>query len=137
MKIFLDSNYWIYLFDETTPEHKYVKDHFNEIFNNYQIVVNVIVLIEVMHYLIKRLGTNIGKSKWNLFSSIDFICDGLSFHELDLIFVEFSRYVHTGIGGRDATILASMNKMAVKTIGTHDQSFKRIEGIEVIDPITS
>lgn len=137
MKLFLDSNYWIYLFDKTTPEPKYVKDHFNEIFKNYQIVVNVILLIEVMHHLIKRLGTSIGKSKWNLFSSIDFICDSLSFHELDLIFVQFSKYLHTAIGGRDGAILASMNKMIVKKIGTHNQYFKQIEGIKVIDPIKS
>jgi len=133
--IFLDSNYWIFLFDETTPEHIHVKKHFTEIFDNCQITINVVVMIEVLHYLIKRLGSNIGKSKWKLFSSMDFTCDDLTFQDLDMVFEKISSFTHTGIGGRDATILATMKKFSVQKICTHDTSFKKINGIEVIDPI--
>ena len=65
--IFIDSNYWIYLFDQTTKEHSYVKNHFDEIFSNFKFAVNVVVMIEVMHYLVKRLGVTIAKKSGKYF----------------------------------------------------------------------
>ena len=32
--VFLDSNYWIYLFDKTTAEHQYVLEHFKNLYDN-------------------------------------------------------------------------------------------------------
>ena len=68
--VFIDSNYWIYLFDETTSEHPHVKNHFEEIYEKFQFAVNIPVMIEVMHYLVKRLGNNLAKPKWEIFSSM-------------------------------------------------------------------
>ena len=48
-----------------------------------------------------------------------------------------SRYSHTGIGGRDASILATMKKSNIKKIITHDKDFKKIDFVEIIDPIKS
>ena len=42
------------------------------------------------------------------------------------------------IGGRDATILAAMNRFNVRKLVSHDEGFKRLAGdglIEVIDPV--
>jgi len=133
--VFIDSNYWIYLFDETTPEHPYVKNHFEEIYDEFQIAINIPVMIEVMHYLVKRLGSNLARPKWDIFSSMNFIYDDLTFQDLDLVFNELSDFTHTGIGARDATILASMKKLSVQKICTHDKSFKQVSDIDVIDPI--
>ncbi len=47
----------------------------------------------------------------------------------------FQRYFHTGIGGRDATILASMERYRIKELLTHDEAFKRIDKIREIDPL--
>ena len=133
--IFVDSNYWIYLFDKTTVEHSYVKKHFDKLYDQCQIVINMPVMIEVMHYLVKRLGANLAKTKWSLFSSMNFIYDDLTFQDLDLVFNELSDFTHTGIRARDATILASMKKLSVQKICTHDKSFNKVPNIEVIDPI--
>jgi predicted nucleic acid-binding protein len=133
--IFIDSNYWIYLFDETTEEHSYIKDHFEKIYDHYQFAVNIPVMIEVMHYLVKRLGAKLAKPKWDLFSSMNFIYDDLSFQDLELVFNNLSDFTHTGIGARDATILTSMKKFSIHKICTHDKSFKQVPTIEVIDPI--
>ena len=46
-----------------------------------------------------------------------------------------AKYSQTGIGGRDATILASMEELEIKKLMTHDRAFKRIDFIEVIDPM--
>jgi predicted nucleic acid-binding protein len=133
--IFIDSNYWIYLFDQTTDEHSFVKAHFEQIFNNTKLAVNLIVMIEVMHYLVKRLGTTVAKEKWELFSSMDFIVRGLEFEDLENIFSELCKYTHIGIGGRDATILDFLNSNKIFKICTHDKSFKKIPNLEIIDPI--
>jgi len=45
-----------------------------------------------------------------------------------------SEYTHAGIGGRDATILATMKKLDLKRLMTHDKSFSSIDFIEFIDP---
>ncbi|MGC9777670.1 MAG: hypothetical protein HZR80_00340 [Candidatus Heimdallarchaeota archaeon] len=42
---------------------------------------------------------------------------------------------HLGLGGRDACILAIMEEEKIKKLLTHDQSFKQIPNINVIDPI--
>lgn len=63
--MFIDSNYWIYLFDETTVEHTDVKNHFEKIYDQCQFAINIPVMIEVMHYLVKRLGANLAKPKWS------------------------------------------------------------------------
>lgn len=47
-----------------------------------------------------------------------------------------AKYSQTGIGGRDATILASMQELGIRRLMTHDRAFRRIDFIEVIDPIS-
>ena len=133
--IFIDSNFWVYLFDQTTPEHTYVKECFGEIYDNYTIAVNTVIMIETMHYLVKKLGVPVAKKKWEIFSSIDFYFDNLLFEDLGSIFSELCDHTHLGIGSRDATILSFLKKKGIKKICTHDNAFKRISGLEVIDPI--
>jgi predicted nucleic acid-binding protein len=133
--IFIDSNYWIYLFDQTATEHQYISAHFNELYDSVKLAVNVVVMIEVMHYLIKRLGPIIAKEKWELFSSMDFKIGNLQYRDLDNVFLELSNYSHLGICGRDATIIAFLKSNNIKKICTHDKAFKKIHELEVIDPI--
>ena len=133
--IFIDSNYWIYLFDKTCDEHKYVEEHFDTLYNTASLAINTVVMIEVMHYLVKRLGAPVAKEKWKLFSSIDFIIGNLEFDQLDSIFEVFSKFSHTGIGGRDATILSFMEDQNISKLCSHDNAFTKIPNIEIIDPI--
>jgi predicted nucleic acid-binding protein len=92
-------------------------------------------MIEVMHYLVKRLGTTIAKQKWDIFSSIDFVVGELVFEDLNPVFTELCKYTHTGIGGRDATILSFLNSNRITKICTHDKSFKKIQNLDIFDPI--
>lgn len=134
--IFIDSNYWIYLFDKTTDEHESVKKHFNNLYDEAVLAINTVVMMEVMHHLVKRLGSEIAKEKWDLFSSINFIVGNLEFEDLDTIFSILCKYSHTGIGGRDATILSFLEINQIQKICTHDNAFKKIPNLEIIDPIT-
>jgi predicted nucleic acid-binding protein len=134
--IFLDSNYWIFLFDETTQEHPMIKEHFASIYGKFQFASNTVVLLETMHYMVKRLGSELVKEKWEWFMRLDMVIDELTLPCMDTTFAEFIKYSHTGIGGRDASILASMKRLGdIKTLVTHDQSFSKIPEIEVSDPI--
>lgn len=133
--IFVDSNYWIYLFDKTSIEHESVKNHFNLLYDEAVLAVNTIVMMEVMHYLVKRLGTETAKEKWEIFSSMDFVVGNLEYGDLDLIFSTLCKHSHTGIGGRDATILSFLEINQINMICTHDKAFKKVPNLEIIDPI--
>lgn len=133
--IFIDSNIWIYFFDQRTPEHPYIKDYLDEIYEESTFAVNVIVITEVIHYLVKQLGVPIAKDKWEIFSSMDFYCGDLNFEDLNSVFTELCNYTHIGIGGRDASIIAFLKENGLKKICTHDKAFKQIVDFEVIDPI--
>ena len=134
--IFLDSNYWIYLFDQTTEEHAIIKEHFASIYDKYHLASNTVVLLETLHYLVKRLGSELVKEKWGWFMAMDLVIDELTLPCIDATFDELLKYSHTGIGGRDASILASMKRLGdIRTLVSHDRDFLNIPEIAVIDPI--
>jgi predicted nucleic acid-binding protein len=82
--------------------------------------------MEVAHYLIKRLGS-LGKRKVNIFLS--YPKEMIDFDQyLAIRSVEYlAKYSQTGIGGRDPTILASMDELGTKKLMTHDRAFKRLD----------
>jgi len=47
------------------------------------------------------------------------------------------RYSHLGVGGRDATLLALMDRAKMKRMMTHDEALKRVDWLEVVDPLGS
>jgi predicted nucleic acid-binding protein len=53
----------------------------------------------------------------------------------ELAFEQLMKYTKIGIGDRDSVILATMKATSTKRIATHDEVFKKIETLEVIDPI--
>ena len=132
--IFVDSNIWCYYFDRSAKEHEVVSKEVERALKE-RIVINTVILIEVAHYLIKNLGPLEGNGKMDVFISypmeiVDFDYK-LAKKSIELL----ARYSHTGMGGRDATILASMVEKNIKQIMTHDQAFKQIDFIEVLDPV--
>jgi uncharacterized protein len=131
--IFIDSNIWCYYFDRSALEHDIVSEKLEQALDE-SVAINTVVEMEVAHYLIKNLGVQ-GKKKMDVF---------LSFHMQVVDFDQYlakrsiellAKFSQTGIGGRDATILAAMEELGIKKLMTHDRAFKRIDSIEVIDPI--
>ncbi len=131
--IFIDSNIWCYYFDRSAREHEAVSNQVEEALRK-RVVINTVVLMEVAHYLIKNLGPIEGKRKMELFLSYPMEIVDFDYGSAKKSIEMLARYSHTGIGGRDATILASMNAKNVKQLITHDKAFKRIDFIEIIDP---
>ena len=131
--IFIDSNIWCYYFDRSAQEHDIVSDKLEHALEG-SVAINTVVEMEVAHYLIKNLGAQ-GKMKMDVFLSfpmevVDFD-QYLAKKSIELL----AKFSQTGIGGRDATILAAMEVLGIKKLMTHDRAFKRIDKIEVIYPI--
>jgi predicted nucleic acid-binding protein len=131
----VDSNIWAYYFDASLPEHNNVIKPLETALKKNQISVNATIVVETLHYLVKRLGPLEGKKKGSIFLSY-----GMPLYEIDAEIVELtltklSEFTHLGIGGRDATILATMSLEGIHHLMTHDQAFKRVPEIDVIDPI--
>jgi len=133
--LIIDSNIWAYYFDKDAPEHPHVVGMVEEALRSDRVVINTVVIIEVAHFLIKNLGPVVGSSKLEVFLGFPFTVADLDY-DLTLKAVEFlAEYSHTGIGGRDATILATARALRLNRIITHDEAFKRVDWLEVIDPI--
>jgi uncharacterized protein len=132
--IFVDSNIWCYYFDRSAQEHDVVSKKVEEVLDD-GVAINTVVAMEVAHYLIKNMGSDEGRSKMGLFLS--YPMEIMDFDQcLARRSIEFlAKYSQTGIGGRDATILASMEELEIKKLMTHDRAFKRLDFIEVVDPI--
>ena len=134
--VFVDSNIWCYYFDQSANEHESVSKKLDNVIESSQdIHINTVVLMEVGHFLIKNLGGVKGKEKLDQMLEYSFKMSELSYPTTVDSLEILSEEHHTGIGGRDSTILASMNEKGVEKLITHDQAFKRIEEIEVIDPV--
>lgn len=135
--ILVDSNIWIYYLDASLPEHNYAVSFLEKLIEEKNIAITTIIIIEVCHYLYKRLGADFGHQKSELFILGGFHI--IDFHHTDLMnFREnFKLNLHLGLGGRDITVLTSMIKAGIDTIATHDQDFKYLNQIKVLDPIKS
>mgnify|MGYP003886790879 CR=1 FL=1 len=139
----VDSNIWIYYIDPTRPEHEQVSRFMDDtILSGEEILTNTAVWMEVGHYLYKtsRLPReailDIVEGLMTLPTMIVAELDvGLLYRSLAIL----ARLQAYPIGGRDATILAAMEKFGTRRLATHDSGFKRLaeDGlIEVIDPVT-
>jgi len=130
----IDSNIWAYSMDSTTPEHRRAARAVDRALEG-DVLVNTVIQIEVAHYLVKRLGAVAGKEAADLFLTFPLTVDGLDPALLRDALRLLARYSDVGIGGRDASLLASMEKHGIARILTHDATFRRVDWVEVVDPV--
>ncbi|MBO3754279.1 MAG: type II toxin-antitoxin system VapC family toxin [Candidatus Brockarchaeota archaeon] len=138
--IFVDSNMWCYYFDQRLPEHAYVREPMREIIKKGEIACNTIIVMEVAHYLVRHFPAKAARRKIEYFVNLENmkIADfdkQIMMEALDSL-VEHA-YTH-GLGGRDATVIATLKKLSVNKVFSHDNIFKRLAtklAIEVMDPI--
>jgi uncharacterized protein len=133
--IVIDANIWAYFFDSTLKEYKAVQEPLKEALSNHEAAVNAAIAVETLHYLVKRLGPLVGRRKGETFLRYELPIFPLDTKTLDITHQVLCEFTHLGIGGRDASIIASMRREGIDTIMTHDKAFKRIKEIKVIDPV--
>jgi len=99
------------------------------------VLLNVVTLMEVAHYFRRLPKENFRRKLHTIQNLATLTIINLDLDLAELAFEQLMRYAEIGIGGRDSVILATMKATGVKRIATHDEVFKKIEGVEVIDPI--
>ena len=138
--IFVDSNIWCYYFDKRLPEHEKVRGSMREIVQSEEIICNTIVVMEVVHYLVRNFKETVARKKIEYFVNLSTMkIEDFNRQMLTATLEQLLSYAYpNGLGGRDATIVATMNSEGVTRIISHDGIFKRLArklAYEVIDPI--
>ncbi len=137
--LFVDSNIWCCYFDQRLPEYASVRDAMREIIKTEEIACNTVIVMEVAHYLVRHFTEKIALKKIETFINLTNI-DIADFNRqaLNQTVETLLAYAYTeGLGGRDATIIASMKLQNIKKIVSHDDIFRRLANkleLEVIDP---
>ncbi|MFQ5981475.1 MAG: type II toxin-antitoxin system VapC family toxin [Candidatus Heimdallarchaeota archaeon] len=131
----IDSNIWAYYLDKTTPEHNAAVAFLDPCLQEGHIAITTTIALEVIHYLFRRLGTNIGFEKSNIFQLGSFQVLEFTSQDFDGLLEIMKKVAHLGLGSRDAAILACMQRENLTKLVTHDKAFTHVQGIEVIDPI--
>ncbi|MBA7501947.1 hypothetical protein ES706_00523 [subsurface metagenome] len=132
----IDSNIWAYYLDADAPEHKFVVPEVRKALRE-GVLINTVVAMEVAHFLVKNLGPVLGMEKLDTFMGFPLAVDELDLELVRAAAGELCKYSHLGIGGRDATLLASMRRKRVDRIMTHDEALKRVPDLKAVDPIKS
>jgi len=133
--ILIDSNIWCYYFDKSSKEHKFVIKPVEKALSSKKVLTNTVIVMELSHFLIKNLGPVIGKGKIDTFLEYPLTMIDFDSGQLETAIDMLAQHSHLGIGGRDATLLATLKKEKTNKILTHDKAFKKIDWLKVIDPI--
>ena len=138
--IFVDTNIWCYYFDTRLPEHERIREPLRGILRTEEIAVNTVTVMEVAHYLTRNLDEAEAREKVESFTNlrnmnvIDFD-KALMTTALEYL----TKYAKSdGLGGRDSTILASLDKLKIEILFTHDKTLGALAqkiGVKLIDPI--
>jgi hypothetical protein len=132
--IYVDANFWIYWFDQRLPEHKHVLRSMRNAIQE-GVILNVVTLMEVAHYF-RGLAVEEFHEKLDAIQSLTTLkIVNLDVSLSKLALDQLVRYAKIGVGGRDSIIIATMKLAGIMRIATHDKVFKRVKGLEVIDPI--
>lgn len=134
--ILVDSNIWIYHLDAATKEHATVRQRLPPLLDE-GLLVPTVVQMEVIHYLVRRLGPE-AQGDVETFLSQECEIAPLS----SRITLEASRlliqHAKAGIGGRDSVLLATAQRRDA-ALATHDRVLADVAGrldIKTSDPAT-
>jgi len=133
--LFIDSNIWCYYFDSSAEQHEKVATFLEGAIEEHELCVNTLVLMEIAHYAVKQLGAVKGREKMQVLLSLPLRIYDFDYSLLDESVEALCEHTHTGIGGRDATVVATMENERIETLVTHDRAFTRIDDITVVDPV--
>ena len=131
----IDTNIWAYYFEGDCPEHESVVGPVEKALRSEQIAVNTIIVMELAHFLVKSLGAPIGGEKLDQFLRFPLIITDFDYQHALAGIEMLKNYSHLGIGGRDATLLAMMDRTGEKRIMTHDEALKKVDWLRPIDPV--
>ena len=140
--IVVDAMIWVYNCDVRAPEyenvHSWLEGEDGEgVIDSEAILVNTVIVMEVVHNLRRRAQLPpelVYEYVLKMLALRNLTTAPLDRNLLHASMTTFERYYEYGIGGRDATILATMLRRNVDTIATHDKNILQITDFRRIDP---
>lgn len=138
--IALDANVWIYYLDAEVDEHERVREPVRRVLRHRRVFANGVVPLEVVHYLSNRRRDS------ERFVRQFLGTDDVEVEPVGLATVRradelLDAHPHVGVGGRDASLVAAMERRGVAELWTHDGGLKRLGGrldwLGVTDPVAS
>jgi len=134
----VDANVWVYFLDEGLPEHEAVVDSVSTVLSDEPVFTTTVLQMEVVHYLTNQLADS--EPAVQRFLSME----GCTVADLTAEDVRVGAdllvdHDGAGIGGRDATVLAAMERYGVSQLWTHDGALVemagRLDWLDVTDPV--
>lgn len=134
----LDANVWVYYLDANLPEHDAVRSPVTDLLTSKPLFTTTVIQMEVVHYLANQLEES--HDAIDRFLNIaDTRVAELVREDVTTAAALLQQYHETGIGGRDATIVAAMERNDVSELWTHDSGLKRLgerlDWLEIVDPV--
>ena len=135
----LDANVWIYFLDADLDEHDAVRDDVADVLRSRPLFTTTVLQMEVVHYLTNQLADS-ERQVERVLSIEDSTVAELRSADVKRAAELLAEYDQSGIGGRDATVLAAMERHGVERLWTHDEALERMDDrldwLTVTDPVT-
>lgn len=136
----LDANVWIYFLDSGLEEHEAVVGDVKRVLSDEPVFTTTVLQMEVVHYLTNQLAES--ESAIDRFLSLeDVTVADLTEQDVDSAIDLLATDGEAGIGGRDATVVAAMDRYDVSHLWTHDEGLvrlgERVPWLDVTDPVES
>lgn len=134
--ILLDSNAWIYYFDESLPEHSKATRTLGKRLAEERLLTSPLIQLEVVHYLVRRLSEQaepLVSAYFDLPTTCEPLTNGDALEASGVLLAEHSG----GIGSRDAAILVLAKRTGAELV-TADKPLKRVAqrmGIATSSPV--
>jgi len=96
--------------------------------------MTTVIEMEVAHFLVRQLGPVEGLDRLATLLAYPFDVDPLDEEVVAGALEQLRLHSHLGVGGRDATVLASMARKGCDELWTHDAALKGVPGLRVRDP---
>jgi len=134
----LDANVWVYYLDADLQEHQSVREDVADLLRSETLFTTTIIQMEVIHYLANQVADS--ESAVDQFLNLEAsTVASLTPDDVRRASAILHDHQNTGLGGRDATILAAVEKHDVRELWTHDADLKRVADdsldITVYDPV--
>lgn len=134
----LDANIWIYFLDAELDEHEAIRDPVSSLIAEQPLFTTTVLQMEVVHYLRNQLADS--QSAVERFLNLaDTVTADLTKGDVSVAADLLETHSNSGIGGRDATVIAAMDRHDIADLWTHDSGLKRlddrIDWLTVSDPI--
>lgn len=134
----LDANVWIYYLDEDLPEHDGVVDRVGDVVRSEPLFVTTVLQLEVLHYVSNQMDDS-GMVLDTFLTGDDVNVADLTSPDVERASELLGTHRKAGIGGRDASVLAAIERNDVSRLWTHDTALRHVveelDWLDVVDPV--